>query len=500
MNDNSISNDIKNQITEVDKYWEPNSGLNILTGVNGSGKTRLLDYIYSFKIPDTSPRFVIGTPIKDTPNLKFKNKFTLNAEKILEPISNFIRMEYIPILWRVYSEPTFSHEVMDNNSGNPLQNNHLGVDALGLMGHATLSQKIKVIPNINKSIVAYKAFVADKRHLIRDMENLSNTKNVVSQIENEILESYPLSKIEEVFKTFPEHINFKIEIPTQAELESRNSEVRFFSKETGQVIDPENLSSGEKIITYLLVAEQLGLFGNLDILLLDELDTHLNPALIKNYVEILYRIVRTGVQIIATTHNPIVASYVEQSDIWWMEKGKVLNKKTDIDEHKRTIVNKLSDGLFSADDIQGIFSLFTNNEKTHEWIFLVEGKHDAITLLTQFIGELNPENSWPVINCKGAGNIKYFVNLPYRETSELRRSSQNIVCLFDNDLAGRKEYDALQKSLTFADGCYTSKKFKNEVFLMYVSDIEDQRMEEVVRDANQTQSFKNRLGLIVKPG
>ena len=41
MNDESPSGQLPNHITDVNDSWRPNKGLNILTGVNGSGKTRL---------------------------------------------------------------------------------------------------------------------------------------------------------------------------------------------------------------------------------------------------------------------------------------------------------------------------------------------------------------------------------------------------------------------------------------------------------------------------
>jgi len=333
-------------------------------------------------------------------------------------------MQYLPVLWRTYSEPAFKHEIIECFGGvysQPKKSNHLGDGASELINHATLSYKIKTIPNINKSIAIYKKFIASKRQLIQQLSELPSTDSAIAAVEHEIKISNPLLRIQEAFKSFPEHINLQVKVPTVSELESDNPQVQFLSKDTGLLIDPESLSSGEKIIVYLLVSEQMGLFGNLDVLLLDELDAHLNPALIKVYVDVLYRIVKAGVQVIATTHNPIVVNYVEPNDIWWMDKCEVCNQTPALDEHKRTIVNRLSEGLFSAKDIQGIFSLFTEPDQTHDWIFLVEGKHDAITLLTQFIHELCQGKKWPVINCKGVDNIEYFINLPYRETFQQKK-------------------------------------------------------------------------------
>jgi ABC-type cobalamin/Fe3+-siderophores transport system ATPase subunit/5S rRNA maturation endonuclease (ribonuclease M5) len=498
MNDELPSGQLQNYITDVKDSWQPNKGLNILTGVNGSGKTRLLDYIYSFIKPGASLLTVLGMATETKAHLKFKFAFIPIPGEGFRPLSNPIRMEYVPVLWRTYADPPFRHDVINDQSGMPIQDSHLAENGSLLMTHATLSYKIKTIPNINKSIAAYQHFVAIQREKINTFKQYPNTQDAINQVETEIETSNPLLKIQEAFKSFPEHINLQVKVPTVSELESDITQVQFLSKDTGLVIDPESLSSGEKIIVYLLVSEQMGLFGNLDVLLLDELDAHLNPALIKVYVDVLYRIVKAGVQVIATTHNPIVVNYVEPKDIWWMDKCEVCNQTPALDEHKRTIVNRLSDGLFSAKDIQGIFSLFTEPDQTHEWIFLVEGRHDVITLLTQFIHELCPEKQWPVINCKGADNVEIFTNLPYREKFQQQKLRQKIICLFDNDLQGQQAKNKLLKNLKTEDGIQISEKFKNQIYPLLVSDIEGQRMEEVLKSEKQKQNLKNKLIKLVK--
>ena len=501
MNDESPSGQLQNYVTDVNDSWRPNKGLNILTGVNGSGKTRLLDYIYSFTNPIkklfTEP---VWTPREDEAKLKLKNELKLISGDGLRSIANPIRMQYLPVLWRTYSDPAFKHELIEyfgGEYGMPKLNNHLGSGASELINHATLSYKIKIIPNINESIGTYKRFLASKRNIIQELKRLPSTDSAIATVEHEIETSNPLLKIQEAFKSFPEHINLQVKVPTVSELESDNPQVQFLSKDTGLVIDPESLSSGEKIIVYLLVSEQMGLFGNLDVLLLDELDAHLNPALIKVYVDVLYRIVKAGVQVIATTHNPIVTNYIEPKDIWWMDKGEVCDQTPALDEHKRTIVNRLSEGLFSARDIQGIFSLFTEPDQTHDWIFLVEGRHDVITLLTQFIHELFEGKKWPVINCKGADNIAIFTNLPYRETFQQQESRQKIICLFDNDFQGQQAKNKLLKKLKTEDGILISEKFKNQIYPLLISDIEGQRMEEVLKSETQQEKLSFELKMII---
>ena len=174
-----------NCITKVRNEWNPNPGLNILTGVNGSGKTRLLDYIYSYMSERTigSPSF--GNVSGTTVDLEFKYPFIPDNGELIGSISNSIDIQYVPILWRTYSDQAFHHEMM-NRMGMPLPNNHLGDRALDLMAHATLSYKIKTIPKINESIEVYKKFIVSKRQLIDQLHKLPCSNQTISEVENEI--------------------------------------------------------------------------------------------------------------------------------------------------------------------------------------------------------------------------------------------------------------------------------------------------------------------------
>jgi hypothetical protein len=92
MNGDSTPDQLPNHITEVSSYWQPNKGLNILTGVNGSGKTRLLDYIYSYMNDEVTINFqALGTSNVNKLDIKFKNPFIPIPDTFVI-ISNPIRM------------------------------------------------------------------------------------------------------------------------------------------------------------------------------------------------------------------------------------------------------------------------------------------------------------------------------------------------------------------------------------------------------------------------
>jgi predicted ATP-dependent endonuclease of OLD family len=90
-----------------------------------------------------------------------------------------------------------------------------------------------------------------------------------------------------------------------------------FSKNGGQDYEPSGLSSGEKV-AFALALWQWGADVNKksEVLLIDEFDAHLNPSLMQKYIDVIKKsFVEKGVQVIITTHDPLIASMVEEKDV-----------------------------------------------------------------------------------------------------------------------------------------------------------------------------------------
>ena len=117
----------------------------------------------------------------------------------------------------------------------------------------------------------------------------------------------------------------------------------------------------------------------------------------KNYIKVIRKhFVEKGMQVIMTTHNPLIVNLLENNELFWMEDGRMITTKT-----KNSIVNKLADGLFSARDLQGIFALFGATGEIPTKILLVEGKNDELTLLREKAGD----DEIKILDCKSADNI-----------------------------------------------------------------------------------------------
>jgi len=89
------------------------------------------------------------------------------------------------------------------------------------------------------------------------------------------------------------------------------------------------------------------------------------------------------------------------------------------------------------------------------------------------------------------------MRLPYRETFQQQESRQKIICLFDNDFQGQQAKNKLLKKLKTEDGILISEKFKNQIYPLLISDIEGQRMEEVLKSETQQEKLSFELKMII---
>ena len=152
-----------------------------------------------------------------------------------------------------------------------------------------------------------------------------------------------------------------------------------------------------------------------------------------------------------------------------MQEGRIINKR------KNNIANILSDGLFSAGDLQGIFSLFGTTGELPKKILLVEGQNDELTLLKEFCDE----DKIDTLDCKSANNMDKFIVLPYVGSSDPKPT---LVCLLDNDKTGQK----VKKRL---DEMSEEKPQGNIIKTLFVSDEKGDRMEEVLRCESKKQAM-----------
>jgi ABC-type transport system involved in cytochrome c biogenesis ATPase subunit len=94
--------------------------------------------------------------------------------------------------------------------------------------------------------------------------------------------------------------------------------------ETGTVLSPGALSSGERVIfmtaTWSYFFNQSALASRAALLLLDEPDAHLHPALTNTFLQVIRSelVERRGMRVIATTHSPSTVALTREGELFAM--------------------------------------------------------------------------------------------------------------------------------------------------------------------------------------
>lgn len=138
------------------------------------------------------------------------------------------------------------------------------------------------------------------------------------------------------------------------------------------------LSSGEKVlVTLVLWAFNAHQKNHHQVVLLDEFDAHLNPALAKMMMEIISgTLVREhGLQVILTTHSPSTVAFTPPGSLFWMARGQPIQQVSN-----NEVIPRLSDGFFAVreDTALGFMGLVV--AQSPKPILCVEGKTDKAIL------------------------------------------------------------------------------------------------------------------------
>ena len=137
-----------------------------------------------------------------------------------------------------------------------------------------------------------------------------------------------------------------------------------FQGKNGEIVGYDGLSSGEKVIVKLIIwAMGTDIRGNrINAMLLDEPDAHLHPSMCKMMVEILSEISKpkeeggSGIRVIITTHSPSTVAFAPVGSLFVMEKsddGQRVVRPTTVIEAEHV----LSEGLFTFDKVIEIIDM-----------------------------------------------------------------------------------------------------------------------------------------------
>lgn len=251
--------------------------------------------------------------------------------------------------------------------------------------------------------------------------------------------------INRLFKKYG-YNDYQMQKPYTKEMHVKNSQQAriAFQGKGGEIVGYDALSSGEKVIVKLIIwAMGTDIRGNrINTMLLDEPDAHLHPSMCKMMVEILSEISKpkeeggSGIRVIITTHSPSTVAFAPEGSLFVMERndiGQRFIKSTTVAEAEQI----LSEGLFTFDKVMSQFTIAANTKKNN--LLFVEGKTDILHL-NRAMEVLGYDLDIEIIDMHDAGALASFIkSAPHKLFGK-----KKMIALFDCDDAGRKAFNDIK--------------------------------------------------------
>ena len=343
-----------------DFEWDDIGMFSVITGRNGSGKTKLLQSIekkYKTRI------------ILRSIDAKYSVPLIKHAQQILGNKPASLRFG-----------DQGSYEINEPNGEKRAWQNSVDDINNSIVAKMDFSLLNSIIKKRRDRSTDY-----EKKELKR-VEKYEQTYDIKDLLPSDEKDFEPWDEIDNFFNDF----DLKVRI-RRREL---NAEISFYRRveDAGKItevgIDTSDLSSGEQ----LAFALSLWSWGSKEgersqVLLIDEFDAHLNPCLMKKFIDAIKKFfVAKGVQVIMTTHSPTTVQYASQSylddrgveqngaKIIWMDNGEIVD-----DKDHQDVIRDLSSGLITVDDFIGDLRTLID-DATNKNILYTEGKTDPVYL------------------------------------------------------------------------------------------------------------------------
>ncbi len=395
----------------------------VLTGVNGSGKSHLLDAIQKRKVVIEGMDNA-NIVLFNYETFKLENEGAYNAQQIANerdaawtfyeqqirpPISSWRASisDYDNIksicqtdkkkFWDVAENPSIhqfkqnikSHLSQPHIKGNPQSNGIMSIikeldrsideiekdDFLNLF--KPYNFKNDFLPTeLGKVIWDY--FVKYYRNQVSQFENQVNGKSLPALTEEQFIAKHgekPWDIFNRILSKF-DSLEYKFSSPEGLDIFGNYQLKLIHTKKPGVTVDFSSLSSGERVLMALVASVYKASADNIfpDILLLDELDASLHPSMMKNMLAVIKDIfLDRGIKVILVTHSPTTIALSPEESIFVMAKDGQdrISKKS-----KQDALAILTEGFATLDEGIMIFDAAVQNSLS----IITEGKN---TLLIQ---------------------------------------------------------------------------------------------------------------------
>lgn len=317
-----------------DVHWQNIPAFAVITGVNGSGKTHLLELIAAslgYNIEQdtdrsgTRPAEISGFPLASgdvlyvaaAKNIEFKVSASLrDLEEQIDSLYNRPTIEprgawrSSQTLYRGFRETRGIYNEIKYEAPPMAEFRERLTPSIVSNGHLAGQN-----PNLALLFLSYAVFQAEARYRKMSDELIVDQFGVA-----------PWDLLNQVFEVAG--LPFRAEEPEapSPSVFSMTIDYKLCLYDTSKQlkISPNDLSAGEKVIVAMVFLHYTSDHGNskYKLLLLDEPDSHLHPSFVKKYVTILKDVLvdKTGARVIMTTHSPITVALVPETSVHIMDR------------------------------------------------------------------------------------------------------------------------------------------------------------------------------------
>lgn len=214
----------------------------------------------------------------------------------------------------------------------------------------------------------------------------------------------PWEVIDKILKKF-NSVKYRVNNPEQPKLSrDYNYKLQLLNLSENPVeINFSNLSSGEKVLMALVASIYKSSSDNYfpKLLLLDEIDASLHPSMIKNMLETIDEIfLSKGTKVILVTHSPTTVALAPEESIFFMMKdGEDRIQKKD----KKEALSLLTDGFATLDEGLSLLDQISRKEIT----IITEGYNiDILKKVIEMHGLENVEIINDIVEKSGKNQLK----------------------------------------------------------------------------------------------
>lgn len=303
--------------------WEDIPPFAVVTGLNGSGKTQLLE-VLAYKLTGTTPG---GTNLGGVRVVTVGDSFGAESVAYLPSRWEITPAAHVGIpqmqqardqLWNeVYQQGHHSHDFRSVTKRARIRklvgegaNDQESFKKLLPDDYAFMLEDGDVVAGLAHVLVAHRLRVAEGLEREQSKEDIRKR-----------LGPAPWDVINEAFQVadFPYEVVSPVGTPLAGQYE-----LKLRSRLTGEQIPPGDLSSGEKMLLVLVLwlynSQHHGRFPKL--MLLDEPDANLHPSMTRQFLSVVKEVLvdKYGVRVIMTTHSPSTVALAPEGSVFEMSR------------------------------------------------------------------------------------------------------------------------------------------------------------------------------------